>query len=474
MVFNSAAFAVFLFIFFNVYWYVNNHHSPRFRNAITLVASYLFYGWWDWRFLGLIFISSLGDYLLGVKIEQKEKRAEKRVFLILSLLINLGILGLFKYFNFFIDSLSDLLTTLSLGAAIPSLSIILPVGISFYTFQTLSYTIDIYRGKLKPTRDPIQFFTFVAFFPQLVAGPIERAKNLLPQFEATKKFDYAKTISGLRLILWGLFKKIVIADNLGPIADNIFGAEVVLSSLSVLIGSMAFAFQIYCDFSGYSDIAIGISKMLGYDLMRNFKTPYFATSLTNFWHRWHISLSTWFRDYVYIPLGGGRQSKSRTSLNIIATFLLSGLWHGANSTFIIWGGLHGALLVLEKRVKVHVNKMVAIPLVFLITSVLWIPFRAEDLRHLGELTSSLFLNMGIGLSWMEHFSACHTESKLIALAITFVLFLLVEAKIGTGDFSEWIAAKSTLWRRVGYYFLATAILLLGNFDVKPYFIYFQF
>lgn len=474
MVFNSVAFAVFIFIFFNIYWFVNNSFSPRVRNLFTLGGSYLFYGWWDWRFLTLIAVSSLTDYLLGLKIDAVSNGKTKRLFLIVSLMVNLGILGVFKYFNFFIDSFHEVLSLFSLNISITTLSIILPVGISFYTFQTLSYTIDIYRGKLKPTKDPILFFTFVAFFPQLVAGPIERAKNLLHQFEGRKVFDYRKIIGGLQLILWGLFKKIVIADNLGLIADSIFGSNDALSSLTVLIGSVVFGFQIYCDFSGYSDIAIGISKTLGIDLLSNFKSPYFATSLTSFWHRWHISLSTWFRDYVYIPLGGGRVSVIRGQINIFVTFLLSGLWHGANVTFLIWGGVHGALLTVEKKVNFNLSKFIALPLTFLVTSLLWIPFRAEDFVHLKKLTSALVFNLNVGQSIMTHFLGIFNFEKLAILGITFLIFLIVESRMGLNDFSKWISSKSTLFRRVVYYSLVLAILILGNFAAKPYFIYFQF
>lgn len=339
MMFNSIAFAVFLPVVFIIYWYL----APRRRSAqnmVLLLASYLFYGWWDWRFLFLIFISSLCDYTVGIWLYTAETLRVRRSLLAVSLLVNLGLLGFFKYFNFFITSFVGLMNDCGLDCSFRSLNIILPIGISFYTFQTLSYTIDVYRRKLRPTRDPIAFFTFVAFFPQLVAGPIERAKNLLGQFETEREFDYSRSVDGLRRILWGLFKKIVIADMCATHVDMIFAQSASLSGSVLLLGVVYFAFQIYSDFSGYSDIAIGCAQLFGVQLSHNFAYPYFSRSMPEFWRRWHISLSTWFRDYVYIPLGGSRCSKIRWSFNVIVTFVVSGLWHGASWTFVLWGFFH--------------------------------------------------------------------------------------------------------------------------------------
>jgi D-alanyl-lipoteichoic acid acyltransferase DltB (MBOAT superfamily) len=306
----------------------------------------VFYGWWDYRFLSLIFLSTVVDYIIGLNIPKQDSDKKQILLLWCSVMFNLGVLGFFKYFNFFVDSWIDLFS--SVGYEIKSvwtLNIILPVGISFYTFQTMSYTIDVYRKKLEPTKDFISFASFVSFFPQLVAGPIERASNLLPQILKKREFQYEQGIQGLRLILWGMFKKVVIADSLAPLVDNIFGNYQDLGGGTLWLGAIYFAFQIYCDFSGYSDIAIGTSKLFGFELMSNFKFPYFSRNIGEFWRRWHISLSTWFRDYLYIPLGGSQESKWKSIRNVFVIFLVSGFWHGANWTFIFWGLFHSILFL---------------------------------------------------------------------------------------------------------------------------------
>ncbi|KPK86106.1 MAG: hypothetical protein AMS27_05735 [Bacteroides sp. SM23_62_1] len=473
MVFNSIPFLTFFIVFFILYWIINKLPF-HYRNLFTLLSSYFFYGWWDWRFLGLIIISSLSDYVFGLQIERTGNKLLKKIYLILSIVINLGILGFFKYFNFFLDSLDHLLNLVHLSVGKSTLNIILPVGISFYTFQTLSYTIDIYRDKMKPTKDIISFFTFVAFFPQLVAGPIERARRLLHQFQEKKVFNYSDAVTGLRWILWGLFKKIVIADNVGLLADHFFSTDISPARWLTITGSILFGIQIYCDFSGYSDIAVGVAKILGYDLIKNFKTPYFSGSFTELWHRWHISLSTWFRDYVYIPLGGNQKSPVRVNLNVFITFLLSGLWHGAKITFLIWGMIHGLLLIIEKRIKFKLNAKITIIFVFLITSLLWIPFRAGDFDHFLRLSGSLLNSSGSFHETLAHFMVAHSTTKLWILLITFLLFVLIEYRIGLEDFNEWIRIKKVYFRYIIYYWLILSILLLGNFDIKPYFIYFQF
>lgn len=469
MVFNSVSFLIFFALFFHLYWWINNKGSVKWRNIYLIIASYIFYGWWDWRFLGLIAISSLADYIIGIKISTAQSRHLRKSLLIASISINLGILGFFKYFNFFIESLAILFNNLNIPFHAGTLEIILPVGISFYTFQTMSYTIDIYRGQLKPTKSWTQFFAFVSFFPQLVAGPIERAAHLLPQFYNRKTFSPSLAAAGLRLALWGFFKKIVIADNLAPIVEQIFANPEGHSGLGILVGAMAFAFQIYCDFSGYSDIAIGLGKTMGFDLLTNFNKPYFSKSFTEFWQRWHISLSTWFRDYVYIPLGGNRVSKTRNNLNLMITFVVSGLWHGANFTFIIWGFLHGAMLILEKRIKAlrHIPALI----VFLITSLFWIPFRANSVEHLKQLISQLFTFTAKN-QWNT--LLVFPNSKMFALTITFVLFLIAERQMSNLNFSESLRKFNTPIRISTYAILVICILMLGNFDVKPNFIYFQF
>lgn len=334
MLFNSIEFLLFLPTVFLLYWYVFAR-SLRLQNVLILVSSYVFYGWWDYRFLLLIFLSTVVDYFIGQGIVHTESKPKKRSLLYLSMIFNLGVLGFFKYYNFFVDSWVELLA--SVGYKIENtftIQIILPVGISFYTFQTMSYTIDVYRGNLKPTKDFISFASFVSFFPQLVAGPIERATNLLPQILGKRQFNSAIAIQGLRLIIWGMFKKVVIADSLAPVVNNIFSNYQDFDGGTLFLCAIFFAFQIYGDFSGYSDIAIGVSKLFGFELMSNFKFPYFSRNIGEFWRRWHISLSTWFRDYLYIPLGGSRGGKWMSLKNIFVIFLVSGFWHGATGRLL--------------------------------------------------------------------------------------------------------------------------------------------
>lgn len=479
MIFNSSIFLVFFLLFFPLYWLINNKNSTTIRNAFTILASYLFYGWWDWRFLSLIIVSSITDYLIGLQLgkthpDSYRDQRRRKWLLICSIGVNLGILGFFKYFNFFIESLEEIVSLFSLQLNWRTLQVILPVGISFYTFQTMSYTIDIYRRKLKPTKDPFAFFAFVSFFPQLVAGPIERASHLLGQFQEKKIFNYQQGLSGLRLVLWGLFKKIVIADNFGLLADLFFQPETPVSGLNTLLGALCFAFQIYADFSGYSDIAIGLSKMLGYNLRKNFQTPYFARSFGEFWHRWHISLSTWFRDYVYIPLGGNRGNRGRVALNIWITFLLSGLWHGAQITFVIWGALHGLVLILERWSTIRMYRCLSTTLVFITVVLLWIPFRAENFGHLMELIGSIGQFTTYSLDHVYPILSDYPGKRLIALILITIIYFPIEHRMSLLDFSEWISQKSKAMRWTTYYLLIVAILFLGNFAVKPYFIYFQF
>ncbi|KJR43767.1 membrane protein involved in D-alanine export [Candidatus Magnetoovum chiemensis] len=392
MLFNSLEFLFFLPTVFIIYWSINR--SLRLQNLLIVIASYIFYGWWDWRFLSLIIISSACDYLIGLGLYRASDRRSKSILLFLSLSFNLGMLGFFKYFNFFVSSFAAAFAQYGIELNTRSLSIVLPVGISFYTFQTLSYTIDVYKGRLKPTEDVIAFFAFVCFFPQLVAGPIERAANLLPQFYSKRRFDYNTAADGLRQILWGMFKKVVIAKICAENADYIFGSYNDLSSAVLVFGAVCFAFQIYGDFSGYSDIAIGAAKLFGFRLMVNFSCPYFARNIAEFWRRWHISLSTWFRDYVYIPLGGSYGSILNQIRNILITFTASGLWHGANWTFIVWGFLNGLYyipgMLMHRRniVIISTNKylnavkeFISIVLTFSLISFAWIFFRAEDISH---------------------------------------------------------------------------------------------
>lgn len=340
MLFNSLEFFIFLPTIFCLYWFVFQKNLGV-QNLLLLISSYVFYGWWDWRFLSLILLSTFIDYFIGLKIHEGSDKKLNKLYLCVSILFNLGLLGFFKYFNFFIDSWIDFIGALGYEQKSTwSLNVILPIGISFYTFQTMSYSLDIYFRKLKPTRDFISFAAFVSFFPQLVAGPIERASNLLPQFYEKRIFNNNQATDGMRQILWGFFKKVVIADNCAIFSNIIFNSSSDLSGSALLIGSFFFAFQIYGDFSGYSDIAIGTSKLFGFELMANFKFPYFSRDIGEFWRRWHISLSTWFRDYLYISLGGSKGGKWLSIRNIFIIFIISGFWHGANWTFIFWGALN--------------------------------------------------------------------------------------------------------------------------------------
>src|SRR5438270_2377903 len=337
MSFITPVYLVFLLIVWAIYWRLDK----RGQNILILGSSFFFYGWWDWRFLLLLITTTGIDYAVALKMGREPMRARRRSWLLVSLVSNLGVLAFFKYFNFFSRSFSELLGALGLAADSVTLHIILPLGISFYTFQALSYTIDVYRGRLEPVRDAVQYYCFICFFPHLVAGPINFAKDLLQQFERNRHFDQAEAADGARQMLLGYFKKMVIADNLAPFVNTVYGNIAHASGWQLLWATYGFAFQIYCDFSGYTDIAIGSAKLFNLHLMRNFAYPYFSQSIPEFWRRWHISLSTWFREYVYISLGGNRTSKLRQAFNIAVVFLLSGLWHGANWTFVIWGALHG-------------------------------------------------------------------------------------------------------------------------------------
>jgi D-alanyl-lipoteichoic acid acyltransferase DltB (MBOAT superfamily) len=479
MLFNSLTFLVFLPIVFVLYWLVQNR-SLRLQNALLIAASYIFYGWWDYRFLSLIIISSLVDYLVGLALSREEQTHKRRLLLSVSVLTNLGILGFFKYFNFFIASFADILAALGLHVSMPALSIVLPVGISFYTFQTMSYTIDIYRREISATRDPISFFAFVSFFPQLVAGPIERAKSLLPQFEKRREFDLNTATDGLRQALWGMLKKVVIADNLAAHVDAIYGNWSSHDGLTLVIATFFFAIQIYCDFSGYSDIAIGVGRLFGFSLRRNFAFPYFSRDIGEFWRRWHISLSTWFRDYVFIPLGGNRVGQPRHIFNIVVTFVVSGLWHGANWTFVIWGLLHGLYyvgsmytgstsrhkaVVAEGHLFPRPTELLQLAFTFVLVLISWVFFRARSLSEVfgifSHIGSSSFYNAGY---WHMQYA-----SYIVMAAI----LLAVEWIQRNKQHALQIEHTSRAWRWAVYIVCTLTILILGNFGEVD-FIYFQF
>lgn len=402
MLFNSIEFLFFMPLVFILFWMLQ--HQLKWQNLFITVASLVFYGWWDYRFLGLIMITVVSNYVLALAINNQDQTFYRRLLLWIGLLLNFGILTYYKYFNFFIDAFTSLSTALGFQVNVSSLEVILPVGISFYTFQTLSYTIDVYKRKLEPTRNFVDFTGFVSFFPQLVAGPIERATHLLPQFYFPKRFTYAAAVLGGRLILIGLFKKVVIADNCAPYADYAFDHYETLGGSGLFLGAFFFTFQIYGDFSGYSDIAIGCARLFGFTLMDNFRMPYLSRNVSEFWRRWHISLSTWFRDYVYIPLGGNQGTALHRNFRVFVVFLVSGFWHGANWTFIAWG-LVNALFILPANLleSVHARfkriqpdmpltfrHLPAILLTFSITCLIWVFFRADTLHQAFMILKGIF------------------------------------------------------------------------------------
>ena len=481
MLFNSTTFFVFLLLVFLIFW-KTSAYSLRWGKVVLLISSYVFYGWWDWRFLILIIISSAADFIIGYKIYNSHINKTRNLLLLTSLFINLGMLLFFKYFNFFIDSFRALFSHSNAPDKWSTLNIILPVGISFYTFQTLSYTIDIYKRKIEPTKSVLTFFTFVAFFPQLVAGPIERASNLIPQFEKKRQFSFSQGTSGLKLMLWGLFKKMVIADQMAVIVNTVYSNPDNFNGWSIIFATFLFGFQIYCDFSGYSDIAIGMARLFGIELMTYFRTPYFATSFRDFWHRWHVSLSSWFRDYVYIPLGGNRGTTMKWVLNIILTFSISGLWHGASITFVIWGLLHGLLFTTEHfispifKIQQKIKNIFGFAIIFIFVNFSWLFFRAESWIDATHLLHIIFVKSiaitGSVLSLLinnNHF----TEQGRVLFFI-FPIFILIEILLGKKEFSMLFNQSPKLIRWGFYYIIVLSILFFGVLNSAPQFIYFQF
>jgi len=472
MLFNSLPFAVFLPIVFAVYWALRN--SLRSQNIMLLTASYIFYGWWNARFLSLIVASTVVDYLLGQYLAAATNALKRKLLLTASMIFNLGLLGVFKYYNFFMENFMEIANSVGLHTNPVLLKIALPVGISFYTFQTMSYTIDIYRKQLEPTKDFIAFAAFVGYFPQLVAGPIERASNLLPQMSKRRYFDYQKAVDGMRQALWGFFKKVVIADAVASLVDQAFGDPNGFSAIALITGALLFSIQIYCDFSGYSDIAIGISKLFGIDLMQNFRTPYFSRDIAEFWRRWHISLSTWFRDYLYIPLGGSRGSTALKVRNTFAIFIVSGFWHGANWTFIIWGLINALLflpLLLAKRNRSNLNDaeisdLHRILLTFSITTIAWIFFRADSLSHAIDYLQNIAI-------WNSGKSLSIKPTLVVYIALLFFGDWIGRKHDFTlNTLSEGILSKSP-WLRLTLY-LSLAYLILLYIGGQQNFIYFQF
>lgn len=485
MLFNSLEFSIFLPIVFVLYWGVLIKRL-KLQNFFLIVASYIFYGWWDWRFLILIIFSSTVDYLVGIGLSKSNNLKKRKFLLLTSIVINLGFLGFFKYFNFFAESFSEGFTLLGKSIEISRLNIILPVGISFYTFQTLSYSIDVYKKKLEPTKDLLSFFAFVSFFPQLVAGPIERATNLLPQFYKKRTFDYSKSIDGMRQILWGLFKKVVIADNCAQFSNHIFENYTELSGGTLFLGALFFTFQIYGDFSGYSDIAIGTSRLFGFDLKQNFKTPYFSRDIAEFWRRWHVSLSTWFRDYLYIPIGGSKGAFWMKIRNTFIIFLVSGFWHGANWTFIAWGFLNACYfipvmlsnnnrknidIVAQGKILPSLLEVFQMVFTFCLTLIAWVFFRAESVR---QALSYLKNTFSYSLLQLDNFELFNIKIPLITLLIILIIFVIIEWKGRENQFGiqkiglQW----KTPLRYAFYYALVFSLFWFGGEEQQ--FIYFQF
>lgn len=480
MLFNSLQFLFFLPLVFFLYWGIKERKA---QNLLIVVASYVFYGWWDWRFLLLIALTSVCSYLSGIYIDRRPQHG--RQLMVLNLLFNLGILGVFKYYNFFTENFSLLLHTVGLKTDLPTLNIILPVGISFYTFQALSYTIDVYRRQLRATTDPVEFFAFISFFPQLVAGPIERATNLLPQFQRPRTFDYDKATDGLKQMLWGFFKKIVVADSCAVGVENIFSNYPSMSGGLLFLGGVLFAFQIYGDFSGYSDIAIGTARLFGIDLMRNFNIPYFSRNISEFWSRWHISLTTWFRDYIYIPLGGNREGRLRTLRNTLIVFLVSGIWHGANWTFVCWGLYHALLIIVFFLLGVRRQPMVVaansvLPSVkecaqmaatFFLVVIGWIIFRAENMSSAYNYIARMFTTSWTDLSAQSFIDLAVLKNALIGCVIMLFVEWIQRKKAHGLDLQQ--PAVGRFQQIALCYALIFLILLLGEFGENQ-FIYFQF
>jgi alginate O-acetyltransferase complex protein AlgI len=482
MLFNSLNFAIFLPIVFLLYWFATKGNL-KLQNILLLVSSYFFYACWDWRFLFLLVFSTLLDYFTGIKMSDAKNQKSKKFWFWLSISINLGFLGVFKYYNFFAESFASALDDIGLHVNPWTLKVILPVGISFYTFHGLSYVIDIYKDRIKAEKNFIDYSVFVSFFPLLVAGPIERATHLLPQIQKKRTFDYSKAVDGLRQILWGLFKKVVIADQCAEYANQIFNNSADYSGSTLVLGAIFFTFQIYGDFSGYSDIALGTARLFGIDLLRNFAFPYFSRDIAEFWRRWHISLSSWFKDYLYIPLGGSKGGMWMKIRNTFIIFLVSGFWHGANWTFIIWGFLNALYImpsiifntnrtnleiVAKGKYLPTIKDLFSIGITFSLTVFAWIFFRAENIGHAISYISEI---LSLSLFSIPKFAGM---SRALTTIILVAIFVLVEWKGREGQYA--ISHLGIKWKRpiryAMYYAIIIAIFWFGGKEQQ--FIYFQF
>ena len=487
MLFNSIQFAVFLPIVFLLYWFVfdrfisKSKHQLRLQNIFIVVSSYVFYGWWDWRFLLLIAFTSFCSWGSGLLIGKAQTKKRAKTWMWLNIILNLGILALFKYYDFFVVEFAQLFHLSTEGLLI---KVILPVGISFYTFQALSYSIDIYRGKIEPTKDIVAFFAFISFFPQLVAGPIERASSLLPQFLKKREFDYDTAMEGMRQILWGLFKKLLIANNCAYAVDSVFylHSRTTIPGSDLLLAAILFSFQIYADFSGYSDIAIGTAKLFGIKLSRNFNNPYFSRNVSEFWRRWHISLMSWFRDYVYIPLGGNQGSKLRTIINVFVVFLLSGMWHGANWTFIVWGLYHAVLflpsvlmgrksqsdIVAKGRILPSLKETGQMFFTFCLVLFGWILFRSESISDFVQYCEEL-CQMGTLRACYRLFIQSDIWPKMV-----FIIIMLVVEWLQRDKEHGLVLDKMKPWLRWVICFIIVLMIACFTDNEIGSFIYFQF
>jgi alginate O-acetyltransferase complex protein AlgI len=487
MTFTTLTFLIFLAACFPLYWVFKNRTA---QNALLVVASYIFYGWWDWRFCGLMLAASLLDYGVGLGLNRVKAPRKRKALLAIGLCGNLGMLGCFKYFNFFAENFRSLAAAFGWDAHPATLQVVLPVGISFYTFQTMSYSIDVYRGKLRATTRIIEYLAYVSFFPQLVAGPIERATNLLPQFFKERVFNHDRAVDGCRQILWGFFKKMVIADNLAPVVDPMFDNPASFTGGELAVATVCFAFQIYCDFSAYSDIAIGLARLFGFELMRNFALPYFSQSLGEFWRRWHISLTTWFRDYLYLPLGGSRVRPTRRAFNVLITFLLSGIWHGASWNFVVWGALNGLGVLPEtlatgrrtlraedvpggQPLVPSLTTLVKMFLTFAFVCLGWVFFRAHSMSDawliLQRMAGSITHLDEYVLGLMQVGNGPSGQIVLGALAILVAAEWMQRRRGHPFTIERW--PRPVRW--AAYLCVSSAILIWGTFGSNQ-FIYFQF
>lgn len=480
MLFNSFEFIIFLPIVFILYWFVFRQRICQ--NLFIVVASYIFYGWWNWKFLLLIALTSTCSFVSGIVLERNEKSRNVQKWISASnIVLNLAILGVFKYYAFFVENLQSALGHIGWKLDFVTLNLVLPVGISFYTFQALSYTIDVYRGKIKATHDPIEFFAFISFFPQLVAGPIERATDLLPQFQSNRTFDYPKAVDGCRQMLWGFFKKLVVADTCAGVVNRYWDSYCTLPGFSLFLLGVFFSMQIYCDFSGYSDIAIGCARLFGLNLKRNFDVPYFSRSIPEFWRRWHISLTTWFRDYIYFPLGGSRCGKAKTIRNVFIVWGISGLWHGANWTFVCWGLFHASLLVIYNilgvktkcgnvvaynRLFPNAKELLQMSLTFVLAVLGWIIFRSENMTQAMDYFHRMLGNEFFRLSMFF-------EKKKLCLCVGMLILEWIQRnKQHAFQLEEVWILQYRVVRWMVYYFILASIVYSS--ESSQTFIYFQF